>query len=176
MKKNGEYIGVDEKYIPEEEKYVENSNKKGKKLLLGLGIGHLILMAIILIVVIVFMIFIFNFFSKTFNTANDIIDTAGDVIDSTSDSIDNTEVNIFNSIFSMMEGSCSGLMVRSMLDQVIISNNNYSNHTISVSYNGSIVSTDDEITSLKESIDNSLNYEVSLSYDAEGYINLINID
>ena len=25
MKKNGQYVGVDEKYIPEEEKYVDNS-------------------------------------------------------------------------------------------------------------------------------------------------------
>ena len=28
MKKNGEYVGVDEKYIPEEEKYVDNETNK----------------------------------------------------------------------------------------------------------------------------------------------------
>ena len=28
MKKNGQYVGVDEKYIPDEEKYVDNETNK----------------------------------------------------------------------------------------------------------------------------------------------------
>lgn len=28
MKKNGQYVGVDEKYIPEDEKYVDNETNK----------------------------------------------------------------------------------------------------------------------------------------------------
>ena len=61
MKKNGEYVGVDEKFIPENEKYVDESIlgnkeekdrkvKKGIKFLLGAyGIGIVIWIVILLI-------------------------------------------------------------------------------------------------------------------------------
>ena len=42
MKKNAEYIGVDEKYIPEEERYVEDDSKKDSKISKGVGIGYLV--------------------------------------------------------------------------------------------------------------------------------------
>ena len=38
MKKNGQYVGVDEKYIPEEEKYVDNSVNSEIKDLVNDGI------------------------------------------------------------------------------------------------------------------------------------------
>ena len=39
MKKNGEYVGVDEKYIPEEEKYVDNSTNSEIKDAVNQGVG-----------------------------------------------------------------------------------------------------------------------------------------
>ena len=62
MKKNAEYIGVDEKYIPEEERYVEGNSKKDSKILKGIGIGYLIIYIVIfLITIVVFAIILMNF-------------------------------------------------------------------------------------------------------------------
>ena len=62
MKKNAEYIGVDEKYIPEEERYVEGNSKKDSKILKGIGIGYLIVYIVIfLITIVVFAIILMNF-------------------------------------------------------------------------------------------------------------------
>lgn len=62
MKKNAEYVGVDEKYIPEEERYVEGNSKKDAKILKGVGIGYLTFITFIFIAVIaVFGIVIMNF-------------------------------------------------------------------------------------------------------------------
>ena len=62
MKKNAEYVGVDEKYIPEEERYVEGNSKKDAKILKGVGIGYLTFITFIFIaVIVVFGIVIMNF-------------------------------------------------------------------------------------------------------------------
>lgn len=62
MKKNAEYVGVDEKYIPEEERYVEGNSKKDAKILKGVGIGYITFITFIFIAVIaVFGIVIMNF-------------------------------------------------------------------------------------------------------------------
>ena len=39
MKKNGQYVGVDEKYIPEDEKYVDNSTNSEIKDTVNRGIN-----------------------------------------------------------------------------------------------------------------------------------------
>ena len=59
MKKNGQYVGVDEKYIPEEEKYV-TEDKNNKKI----GIGYLAVVLFIFIIVIIVFVFIFINFIK----------------------------------------------------------------------------------------------------------------
>ena len=57
MKKNGNYVGIDEKFIPEDEKYVdpclEMSNKERKKMSKTIINGQIIFMVAIFIVVIV---------------------------------------------------------------------------------------------------------------------------
>lgn len=57
MKKNGNYVGIDEKFIPEDEKYVdaslEMSNKERKKVAKTIINGQMIFMVAIFIVVIV---------------------------------------------------------------------------------------------------------------------------
>ena len=84
MKKNGQYVGVDEKFIPENEKYVErtvaddlkddlkegynnlkkpeNKEKTKKLFKIGknIGIGYLALYGIIFLLVIGIIIFIFT--------------------------------------------------------------------------------------------------------------------
>ena len=73
MKKNSEYVGVDEKFIPEDEKYVKDSvlgnreeskNKIKKGLKIGLGVYAIwVLLAIVFLVVVV--VLIFNHARKT---------------------------------------------------------------------------------------------------------------
>lgn len=80
MKKNGQYVGVDEKYIPEDEKYVEESiisndeikeginkakpyAKKGLKIAKNVGIGYLIFVGMIfLFTIVMFIVILTNFF------------------------------------------------------------------------------------------------------------------
>ena len=57
MKKNGNYVGVDEKFIPEDEKYVDEfsevSNTERKKMTKAIISGQMIFVVAIFIVVIV---------------------------------------------------------------------------------------------------------------------------
>ncbi len=67
MKKNAEFVGVDEKYIPEDEKYVDesilgnkeetreylkNAKKKGIKVAKGVAIGYICFIVLIFVFVI----------------------------------------------------------------------------------------------------------------------------
>lgn len=83
MKKNGEYVGVDEKFIPENEKYVdesllgnkEESKKTIKKVAKGIGIGYLVYIGFILAFVIGMMIFVFTMFNNTRKTQVEMMDS-----------------------------------------------------------------------------------------------------
>ena len=75
MKKNGEYVGVNEKFIPEEEKYVDESilgnnaetqekikgyAKKGLKTVKKIGIGYLCFLGVMFVLIIGIIIFGFT--------------------------------------------------------------------------------------------------------------------
>ena len=57
MKKNAHYVGVNDKYIPEEEKYVDDT--KSIKNIRKYNIGYLVFMGIMLTIVISIFIFVF---------------------------------------------------------------------------------------------------------------------
>ena len=93
MKKNGQYVGVDEKYIPDDEKYVDESvigtstnemagkvkeylsddknKEKTKKIIKGVGIGYLAIILFIFIIAIVIFVFIFMNFIKISDRVNE---------------------------------------------------------------------------------------------------------
>lgn len=103
MKKNGEFVGVDEKFIPENEKYVEDpiigndeirsgynkvksyvtneenqekfkkAGKKALKIGKGIGIGYLCFLGVIFALVIGIIIFSFTTFNKVRKTQNDMM-------------------------------------------------------------------------------------------------------
>lgn len=109
MKKSGDYVGVDEKFIPEEEKFVkktiaddiksdlrkgynnfktsENKEKvkKGLHLAKNIGIGYLVFYVIVTVFAFVIFIsvgvMIFKGFQQTSQSANKIIDSSTNVID-----------------------------------------------------------------------------------------------
>ena len=83
MKKNGQYVGVDEKYVPEEERYVEGDSKKNAKILKGVGIGYLAVIIFIFIIVIIgFVVIIMNFVDINNNRKNNTQVNDNEMVDS----------------------------------------------------------------------------------------------
>ena len=70
MKKNSQYIGVDDKYIPKDEKYVDDSvlgskEESRKTIIKGVkifGIGYMIVIGIILAIIIAAFVFSFSYY------------------------------------------------------------------------------------------------------------------
>lgn len=218
MKKNGEYAGVDEKYIPEEEKYVDNetnkeikdsingglrsinnyvtdkdnqekikkAGKKGFKVLKGLGIGYLVFIGIVLLLVISIFVLAFVNITKMNNKTEDVYDKATSIIDGaingdgsssgqTNDGYNKVEIKAFNAPFELYNGSQSGFFLDNLLDQVVTNNKTEADHIITVVYNATMTAVPDEITALKQNLEDSKEYEVSLDYDADGFVNKITI-
>lgn len=207
MKKNSEYIGVDEKFIPKNEKYVndsilgseEKSKKKIKKWIkIGIGIFvTLVLVAIIFLVVVVGFIFnhsknmnqqIFGIFGNTLEQINngdtedkmneikDAKNSIGSMIDDfTNNQSTNTDKTAFNAILEIYSGTKNGLNVGSLLDRVVTINKTDKDHIITVIYNETTTTSEDEIVNIKHSLDKLTEYEVSLDYDANGFVNKVTI-
>ena len=218
MKKNGEYAGVDEKYIPEEEKYVDNqtneeikdsinnglrsvnnyvtdkdnqekfkkAGKKGFKVLKGLGIGYLVFIGIVLLLVISIFVLAFTTMVKMTNKTVDAYDKTTSILDEainddssssglTNDGYNELAIKAFNAPFELYNGSQSGIFLDSLLDQVVTNNKTEADHIITVVYNATMTAMPDEITALKQNLEDSKEYEVSLDYDADGFVNKITI-
>ncbi len=87
--------------------------------------------------------------------------------------LERTIKNTFNSKFSNYNGTKTAFFVESILDGIIQSNKIYDKKVILV-FNGDETTTESEIINIKKSLKG--NYEVSLNYDADGYINKVIID
>lgn len=208
MKKNGQYVGVDEKYVPADEKYVDNNlnsevkddihnmykgakeyisdkdnqekvknvGRKGLKIAKGYGIGYLIFSGfIVLIGIVIFITAFIVIFSQIFKVnkqSDEIKENASNIINEVSDKAD---VEDFNFNLESYSGTEYGSLVIKLLDKVIIKIKKNSNHTITVVYNDITTSNPDEITTLKKQFDSNIQYEVSMDYDSNGYINKITI-
>ena len=174
MKKNGEYVGVDEKFIPEDEKYVdesllgnkEESTRKIKKVAKGIGIGYLVFLSIIIIMIVGSFIFVGSMFFKARKTADNI---AGSV----SSQINKQDVDSFNLEYTYLQGEQRGADYR--IDKIITNNKTNREHIITVVYNGISATTEDEIISIKKLLDKWTNYYYSVDYDSNGYINRVTI-
>jgi len=116
MKKNSEYIGADEKYIPEDEKYtngpIVEEDEKTKKAIKAFGIGYLVFIGIGLLVGVLLIFFSINYFLNTkkemseslkefdnqFGNVSEIIDNSKDQFSNVSDIIDNSKEQLNNII------------------------------------------------------------------------------
>lgn len=186
MKKDGQYVGIQDEYVPEDEKYVDNSineglkgqfknyvndkdnqekikmgAKKGLKYAKRIGIGYLIFY-------IIMMLFVFGFIGFVF------VKMIGMRSDFNNDAKKH-EITYFNQNFDWYIGTQSGSQVNSLLTEVTKSLKTNKNHIITVSYNGTNTSNSDEVTALKKQFDDFKKYEVSMDYDSKGYINKITI-
>ena len=212
MKKNSEYVGVDEKFIPENEKYVndsilgsreESKNKMKKALKIGLGVWAIwVFVGIAFFIIVVMLIFnhsknmnkqVFDIFtsateqikdgmqeqnnpSKAMNEMQQVTDAMmGSMMGQSS--ILNNDINkqSFNATLEMYSGTEYGSSVGNLLDKVVTSNKTNSEHIITVIYKGTTTTSESEIVKIKHSLDKFTEYEVSLDYDANGYINKVTV-
>lgn len=211
MKKNSEYVGVDEKFIPENEKYVndsilgskEESKKKMKKALkIGLGVWAIwVIVGIAFFVIVVMLIFnhsknmnkqVFDIFnsateqikdgmqeqndpSKSINQMQQITDAMMGSMSGQSSINNDINKQSFNATLEMYSGTEYGSSVGSLLDKVVTSNKTNKDHIITVIYKETTTTSENEIVKIKHSLDKFTEYEVSLDYDANGYINKVTV-
>lgn len=206
MKKNGEFVGVDEKFIPEDEKYVEDSilgnkeesKKKVKKIAKAVGIGYLVWIGLALVIVLTIAIFTITQFSKfskmgqglftqfdgkqseILNEANslqsEILNTVNNVQSGIKDAQKQSEISTFNNPFEIYSGTSSKLFATSLLDKVVTNNKTNSDKIITVEYGDIITTNTDEIVELKKSFESGKDYEISLDYNEEGFVNKVTIE
>lgn len=162
MKRNGEFVGVDEKFIPENEKYVDESllgdKEKSKKVAKRVGKAYLCFLGILVIFSISMPIFIYTQARKEMDNR-----------------YSNLEIKNNKYTFYHLQGAIWGSELRDALDK-IITNNKLDGYTaIEVVYNEKSAITADEILSIKNEISdtNSDDYEVSLDY-ADSFGQVVN--
>ena len=156
MKKNGEFVGVDEKFIPEDEKYVDESllgdKEKTKKTAKKFAKGYLIFFVIFTIFAISMPIFVITQARKQ---------------------MDNKYGNVKGNMYTFfhLQGTQSGYELRDYLDDITSNNKAGGYTTITVVYNEKSATTEEEILSIKNEIPNTSAeaYEVSVDYaDSRG--------
>lgn len=205
MKKNAQYIGVDEKYIPENEKYVNNEVNEEVKDSVNDGLlsvkkylvnkdnqekiknasrkgfkilkvyGLGYLMFFGLIMVITITMFIMIILS--FGKINNSVNDSFIKNANIPINIDgDIEVNVYNAKFDLYEGSQSGLLVNKLLENVVANNTLTKNQLIKVTYNGKTYINANDIEKLKPLFNKTKEYEVSLDYDSSGFIIKVNIE
>ena len=211
MKKNGQYVGVDEKYVPDDEKYVDNNlnsdikndmhdiyqgakgyvldkdnqekmkniGRKGLKVAKGIGIGYLVFAGIVIVMVIGVFILVFSQFFRMNKQSLEIRDKETNIINQSINAIDDgynkMNVDDFNSDIESYSGTQYGSTISTLLDNIITKIKKNTDHSITVIYGNTTTSKADEITTLKKQFDKTMQYEVSLDYDSNGYINKVTI-
>ena len=201
MKKNSKYVGVDDKFIPEDEKYVDDSllgNKEETKKIIGktvkvAGIGYLVYTVIFLILFVSVFIIIFRFMGNTSKQAEDTFNQAGNFLNQIGNQMGNlinqsnnddsefeqkkieNEKASFNRSFEMYSGTQRKEIVIFMLNEVEKNNQKNSAQIIKVIYNDINATDSNNILEIKKKLNEDKEYEVLFNYDTNGYINQVTI-
>lgn len=113
------------------------------------------------------------------NVINEFTDTTNSIWESmngSSDTQDETDKSQFNIKFMHSSGTKAAIFVKSTLDNVITSNKTNKEHTIIVVYGKTKTDDEKKIKNIKKSLDEWGQYEVSVDYDDNGYVNKITIE
>ena len=201
MKKNGQYVGVDEKYIPKEEKYVDNSvnneikglvndgiksakdyisekdnqekikNVAKKGLKIFKGIG----IGYLAFIGFIFLMFII-IFSIVISGFFSIKKESEDMFDKNINTHYSTyDIASFNSDLEMYKGTEYGSSVSRLLDNIVTKLKKNNNHPIEVIYNNNNITNTDDMIAIKKELDSSSKYEVTFDYDSNQFINKVTI-
>ena len=158
---------------------MKNNESKGLKIVKGIGIGYLVFIGIGIVITIAIFILFFNLFFKFDKQSDEIKDKATNYIDQFydgyNDSYNKINVDEFNYDLEIYSGTQYGSNVSLLLNDVITKIKKNANHSITVTYGTTTTSKPDEITTLKKQFDKTSEYEVSLDYDSDGYINKVTI-
>lgn len=84
-----------------------------------------------------------------------------------------TNKNMFNASFTYSAGTQPTVHVKMILDNVIKSNKTNAEHKITFVYNGTETMDEQQIKNVKHSLKQFGEYEVSVDYDENGYVNKI---
>ena len=195
MKKDDQYVGVDEKYIPKNDdtltneiksdmhnaykgakKYVSDKDNQEKMKSVGrtglkIAKGLIILYIVGGIIAIGVFIFALTMFFRIFNQSENIISNTTQITDT-----NNIDSDSFNLPLETYKGSQMGFVVTKLLDEVINNIEKYQNHSITVSYNNTTTNIVRDIRTIKNNLESSSQYEVYFSYDSKGYINKVTIE
>lgn len=82
-------------------------------------------------------------------------------------------VTMFNSRFDRYTGTDISLPVVRQLITNVISNNNRGGHSVNITYNGKIYIEINDMSKLRNTINDEGKYNIYCEYDVEGYINNI---
>lgn len=201
MKKNSKYVGVDDKFIPEDEKYVDDSllgNKEETKKIIGktvkvAGIGYLVYTVIFLILFVSVFIIIFRFMGNTSKQAEDTFNQAGNFLNQIGNQMENlinqsnnddsefeqkkieNEKASFNRSFEMYSGTQRKEIVIFMLNEVEKNNQKNSAQIIKVIYNDINATDSNNILEIKKKLNEDKEYEVLFNYDTNGNVNQVTI-
>lgn len=179
MKKNSEFVGVDEKFIPENEKYVDESllgdKEKAKRTIKNIGIGYLCFIVVFAVIFICIAIFIIsNFFSKDDGFMSKFPNIFSEVQSLVVNQENENFKKTFNKKFESKSGTKLASDIINLLDDVVTNNKKNSDKIITVMYNENITNDPNEIVDLKKYFRDGDSYQFLFNQDIEGYINQLN--
>ena len=162
----GSTIMVEKDMNEELLKTMNDNMKKGGRIFERISTFTMLITIVITIIVIVGFIFIgININKESKGNINYGVDTIKDESDK----------SMFNLYFSNLNGTNKGIFVTQIIDNVIDSNKRNKNHIIKIKYEIITTSNEKELISIKDSIAKTNDYEVSIDYDDDGYVNLVTI-
>ena len=114
-------------------------------------------------------------------TNNEMMDGIKDVFEGIENEINNQQEkkerpDVFNVGFTYAEGTKATIFVENILDTIVTKNKLNKDMLITVVYKDKTTTDVDEIKSIKKSLKDWSEYEVSVDYDDEGYITKITIE
>ena len=200
-KKNGQYAGVDEKYVPENERYVNSSlgdemkndmyqayrgakgyisnkdnqekiKKAGKK---GWGIAKKVGIGYLVFNGLMVAVVIGLFVACAVFIFSQFSGKFGEQesLQQWSNEISSTT---FNAAIEMYSGTEYGRQVTILLDEIVTKNKKDNGKSIIVSYDNVETSNPSEIIALKKRFDEWEKYEVIVDYDVDGFIYKVKIE
>ena len=88
---------------------------------------------------------------------------------------DEMNKKVFNSSYEFYSGSQNGFFLKGLCDKTI-TNNNKGERLVTISYNGINYSSESDINNFRTKLSDWTDYNVSLSYDNDGYVYLVSIN
>ena len=89
---------------------------------------------------------------------------------------DSFEVNSFNTPYETDAGKRSGFFIVRTLDDIVTNNKTNKSHVITVVYNGITATEEKSIKEIRNMLSENKDYDVSLDYDSNGYVNKFTIE